>query len=147
MGCGLVLRVQGLHLGALAGVEQLASHARLHADAEGALEFAASVAHGDVVGDGNDDLLAAVVVGGALALVFGLLDGGLFVALVEVADDVGVQLLNALLERGETLDSARVSLNGAYLLEFMRALKGCELILSSMGRLTEGMGTLLMPES
>lgn len=29
----------------------------------------------------------------------------------------------------------------------MRALKGCELILSSMGRFTEGMGTLLMPES
>jgi len=34
-----------------------------------------------------------------------------------------------------------------YLLEFMRAEKGLELIFSSMGRLTEGMGMLLMPLS
>ena len=37
--------------------------------------------------------------------------------------------------------------SGTYLLEFMRAEKGMLEIFSSIGRLTEGMGTLLMPLS
>jgi hypothetical protein len=43
--------------------------------------------------------------------------------------------------------SERIMAVSTYLLEFMRALKGCDEIFSSMGRLTEGMGTLEMPLS
>jgi hypothetical protein len=43
--------------------------------------------------------------------------------------------------------SAKCLSVSTYLLEFMRALKGCDEIFSSIGRLTEGIGTLEMPLS
>ena len=98
-------------------------------------------------------MLGAVVVGGALTLVLGLLDSGLLVTLVKVADDVGVELLDLLFKGREALDSIMAVLWRrnlkfvTYLEEFMRAEKGCDEIFSSMGRLTEAMGTLEMPLS
>ena len=47
----------------------------------------------------DDDVLAAVVVGCAVTQVLSLLDGGLTVALVEVGDNLGVEILNFLFER------------------------------------------------
>ena len=41
----------------------------------------------------------------------------------------------------------KMAVSITYLLEFMRALKGCDEIFSSIGRLTDGMGTFEMPLS
>ena len=49
-------------------------------------------------------MLGFVVLSSALALVLGLLDSSLLVALLQVVDDVLVQLLNALLQRRGVLD-------------------------------------------
>lgn len=64
-----------------------------------ALELAASSAWLDISRLWDDDVLAGVVVSSALAFVLGLLDGCLFVALIQVRYDVGVQVLNFLFER------------------------------------------------
>lgn len=45
------------------------------------------------------------------------------------------------------MERGNLNFNITYLLEFMRAENGCEDILDSIGRLTEGMGTFEMPLS
>lgn len=97
--------VKRLHLSGLACVKELASHAGLHGDSKRSLELATGLRHGDVGGNGNDDLLGAVVVGSAFTSVLSFLDGSFLVALVEVADDVGVELLNLFFKRRKALDS------------------------------------------
>jgi hypothetical protein len=57
----------------------------------------------------HDNILGSVVVFGTFTLVFGGLDFGLFVGRVEVLNDVGVKLLNLLLERGQALNSRKKS--------------------------------------
>jgi hypothetical protein len=69
------------------------------------LKFTTRLRHRNVGGDGNDDLLGAVVVSGSFTLVFSLLNGSFLVTFVEVADDVGVELLNFFFEWREALDS------------------------------------------
>ena len=53
----------------------------------------------DLGGLWDDDVLALVVLLSAFALVLGLMTGCHLVTLVEVADDVGVQVLDCLLQR------------------------------------------------
>ena len=63
------------------------------------MKFTTRLRHRNVGGDGNDDLLGAVVVSGSFTLVFSLLNGSFLVTFVEVADDVGIELLNFFVER------------------------------------------------
>ena len=49
-------------------------------------------------------MLAGIVVCGAVTLVLGFLDGCLLVALIQVGDNVSVQVLNFLFERGKCLN-------------------------------------------
>lgn len=94
-------------------------------------------------------MLLAVKVGGALAEVARFNDGGFLVTLVHTLDDVGVQVLNLLLDRAVALNST-IGLRGVrktYLFEFILAEKGRAEMLSSIGRLTEGMGMFEIPLS
>ena len=132
----------------------------MDADTEGALQFASSHTHVNSLGNIDYDMLGAVEVCGAVTFVLCLLDSSFFIAFIEFLDDVCIQLLDSLLERRQRLDSTNralvtigsfkfscnLNLN-TYLEEFMRAEKGWLEILSSMGRLTEGMGTLEIPLS
>ena len=114
----------------LSAVKKLTSHAGLHRNSERTLKFATRLRHGDISGDGDDDLLRAVVVSSSFALVFGFLNGSFLVTFVEVADDVSIELLNFLFKWREALDSnlrwlTRLNLKFVtYLEEFMRAEKG-----------------------
>jgi hypothetical protein len=106
----LEIGVKRLHLRGLARVEELASHAGLHRDSKRALELATGLRHGNISGNGNDDLLGAVVVGSAFTSVLGFLNGSFLVTLVEMADDVGVELLNLFFKGRKALDSKIVVL-------------------------------------
>lgn len=80
-------------------VQKLACHAGLaHRDSHGTLQFLADIAWFDIAGLLYDDVLAAVVVGGAFAEIFSLLDGSLVVALVQILNYVRVQVLNLFLD-------------------------------------------------
>lgn len=85
-------------------VEELVGHARLAGDSHGALKLATGLGWLDEGGRRNNDLLGAVVLLSALALVLGLLNLGLFVSGVQVLNDVGVELLDLFLERGKALN-------------------------------------------
>ena len=87
-----------LHSALSAGIEELSSHSWLtDRNTHSSLQFASGSAGLNVSGLRDDDVLAGVVVCGAVALVLGLLDGGLLVGLVEVGDNVGVEVLDFLL--------------------------------------------------
>ena len=116
------------------------------------MKLAASRAWLDVGWLRDDDVLAGVVVRSAFTFVLGLLDGCLLVALIQVGYDIGVQVLNFLFQRRECLNSRKIptvteNLNSTYFDEFILAENGFEEMFSSIGRLTEGMGTLEMPLS
>ena len=72
------------------------------------LELAASCARVNILWCRNHDLLLLIIIGGALTLVLGFLDGRLLVALVQVEDDVGIEVLNLLLQVGNALDPTHI---------------------------------------
>jgi hypothetical protein len=96
----LILRIKGLDLSGLTLIEKLAGHSGVDADTERALQFASSHTHFNALRDIDYDLLGAVEVCGALTFVLCLLNSSFFIAFIEFLDDVCVQLLDSLLERG-----------------------------------------------
>ena len=97
----------------------------------------------------------SVKLGGTLTQVASFDHRRLLVTLVHGPDQVGVQVLNLLLNGRLTLNpiifiNVYIFTNKyvkSYLLEFILAENGREDMLSSIGRLTDGMGMLEMPLS
>jgi hypothetical protein len=169
----LVLSVKRQSLSLASIVEQLVGHAGLAGDTHASLELAAGLADRDVARPRHYNLLGSVVVLCAFTLILSRLNLRLLISGVKIFDDVSVKLLDLLLQWGQTLDpieNSEIKLNGrhatqlrwrlnykrpntriwlstTYLLEFIRAEKGSEEIFSSIGRFTEGIGTLEMPLS
>ena len=80
---------------------ELTSHAGLaNRNAHSSLEFSAGVAWLHVARLRDDNVLARIELVGAVTLVLGFLDGSFSVAVVEVGNDAGVQVLNSLLQWG-----------------------------------------------
>ena len=74
---------------------------------ETTLEFAPCSTRVDILGCGDHNLLLLVVVSGSFTLVLGFLDGCFLVAFVQVEDDVSVEVLDLLLQVGDTLNPAQ----------------------------------------
>lgn len=98
------------------------------------------------------NLLLAVKLCSTLPKITCLNHGCLLVTLVHSLDQVSIQVLYLFLQRGLALNPTQsghdqIVCGIPYLLEFMRAEKGRAEMLSSMGRLTDGMGMFEMPLS
>ena len=93
----------------------------------------------------------SVILGGTFSKIPGLNHGRFLVAFVHGPDQVGVQVLNLLLNGRLTLDPvimlSMLIFKVSYLFEFILAEKGLADMFSSIGRLTDGIGMLEMPLS
>ena len=74
---------------------------------ETTLEFAPCSARVNILGCGDHNLLLLVVVSGTFTLILGFLHGCFLVAFVQVEDDVSVEVLDLLLQVGDTLNPAQ----------------------------------------